>query len=204
MPAASMLVPKRANYVAPMLASAAILLILLSGYFELPSITSSFSAPLTPIADAAERRRFDTALDSVGSRKRHAFTSVLAAFGAWDAAVGCPSVRAKIGAANATTASAMAAITGGAGWAGATCEDMKTRHVGVFVKGWTWIPDALDGVYTCRCGVSCVWSKAAAVVDRPDAMLFEGATPPLEVLHFVPSAVKRMQTDIQCGCSEAE
>lgn len=194
MPAASMLVPKRANYVAPMLASAAILLILLSGYFELPSITSSFSAPLTPIvsadaAAAAERRRFDTALDSVGSRKRHAFTSVLAAFGAWDAAVGCPRIRAKIGAANATTASAMAAITGGAGWAGATCEDMKTRHVGVFVKGWTWIPDALDGVYTCRCGVSCVWSKAAAVVDRPDAMLFEGATPPLERMKGLPLRV---------------
>ncbi|EMS61679.1 Alpha-(1,4)-fucosyltransferase [Triticum urartu] len=74
----------------------------------------------------------------------------------------------------------MASITGGAGWGGARCEEMKTRHVGVFVKGWTWIPDSLDGVYTCRCGVSCVWSKAAAVVDRPDALLFEGATPPLQ------------------------
>jgi alpha-1,4-fucosyltransferase len=180
-----MLVPKRTNYVAPMLAFAAILLILLSGYFELPIITSPFSTSLPPIVAAAgaagERRRFDTALDSVGSRRRQAFTSVLAAFGAWDAAVGCPRIRAKIGAANATTASAMAAITGGAGWGGARCEEMKTRHVGVFVKGWTWIPDALDGVYTCRCGVTCVWSKAAAVVDRPDAMLFEGATPPQQV-----------------------
>jgi hypothetical protein len=85
-------------------------------------------------------------------------------------------------------------MTGGAGWGGARCEEMKTRHVGVFVKGWTWIPDALDGVYTCRCGVTCVWSKAAAVVDRPDAMLFEGATPPQEVLlHFVPSDTISMQ-----------
>ena len=192
-----MLVPKRTSYVAPMLASAAILLILLSGYFELPSITSPFSTPLRPVvAAAAERPRVDTALDSVGSRKRHAFTSVLAAFGAWDAAVGCPRIRAKIGAANATTPSAMASITGGAGWGGARCEEMKTRHVGVFVKGWTWIPDALDGVYTCRCGVSCVWSKAAAVVDRPDALLYEGATPPQQVLQFVPSAVITMQNDI--------
>lgn len=180
-----MLVPKHINYLAPMLASAAILLLLLSGYFELPSITSSLSTPLPPIVadtESAGRRRFDTALDSVGSRPRSAFTSILGAFGAWDAAFGCPRFRAKIGAANMTTASAMVSMTGGSGWGGLRCEEMKTRHVSVFVKGWTWIPDALDGVYTCRCGVSCVWSKAAAVVDRPDALLFEGATPPLQVL----------------------
>jgi alpha-1,4-fucosyltransferase len=55
------------------------------------------------------------------------------------------------------------------------------RHVGVLIKGWTWVPDALDGVYTCWCGVNCVWGKSAAAVDRPDALLFEGATPPLQV-----------------------
>ncbi|VAI15293.1 unnamed protein product [Triticum turgidum subsp. durum] len=190
MRAPPMLVRKRINYVAPMLASALILLLLLSGYFELPSITSSISAqfsPTVPAAGATGSRRCGTALDSVGSRERSAFTSTLAAFSAWDASVGCPRIRAKIGAANATTASAMASITGGAGWGGARCEEMKTRHVGVFVKGWTWIPDSLDGVYTCRCGVSCVWSKAAAVVDRPDALLFEGATPPLQVLQPAPS-----------------
>jgi alpha-1,4-fucosyltransferase len=166
-----MLVRKRINYVAPMLASAAILLLLLSGCYELPSTSSLTAAPAS---------RFPTALDSVGSRDPAAFTSLLAAFRDWDAAVGCPRVRAKI-AANAT------AVTGGATWGGARCEEMPpARHVGVLVKGWTWIPDALDGVYTCRCGVSCVWSKSAAAVDRPDAMLFEGATPPPQVLRLCP------------------
>lgn len=179
-----MLFRKRINYVAPMLASAAILLLLLSGYFELPSISSlSTPAPLLPGAGAT---RFPTALDSVGSRDRDPFTSVLEAFNAWDAAVGCPRIRAKLAAAGLpaganATAQASAAITGGAAWVGARCEELSTRHVGVLVKGWTWIPDALDGVYTCRCGVSCVWSKSAAAVDRPDALLFEGATPPLQV-----------------------
>uniref|UniRef100_A0A0D3HRX1 Fucosyltransferase n=1 Tax=Oryza barthii TaxID=65489 RepID=A0A0D3HRX1_9ORYZ len=55
--------------------------------------------------------------------------------------------------------------------------------------GWTWIPDALDGVYTCRCEVSCVWSKSAAAVDRPDALLFEGATPPPQRMKGLPLRV---------------
>ncbi|CAN6357770.1 unnamed protein product [Urochloa humidicola] len=185
-----MLFRKRINYVAPMLVSAAILLLLLSGYFELPSI-SSLSTP-APILPGAGATRFPTALDTVGSRERDPFTSLLEAFNAWDAAVGCPRIRAKLAAdpvANATAASASAAITGGAAWGGARCEDLATRHVGVLVKGWTWIPDALDGVYTCRCGVSCIWSKSAAAVDRPDALLFEGATPPSQRMKGLPLRV---------------
>jgi alpha-1,4-fucosyltransferase len=180
-----MLFRKRINYVAPMLASAAILLLLLSGYFELPSI-SSLTTP-APVLPGAGATRFPTALDSVGSRDRDPFTSLLEAFNAWDAAVGCPRIRAKLAAGELHGANATAeasSITGGAAWGGARCEEMATRHVGVLVKGWTWIPDALDGVYTCRCGVSCVWSKSPAAVDRPDALLFEGATPPPQVLHF--------------------
>uniref|UniRef100_A0A0D9XXC4 Fucosyltransferase n=1 Tax=Leersia perrieri TaxID=77586 RepID=A0A0D9XXC4_9ORYZ len=170
---------------APMLASAVILFLLLSGYFELPSI-SSISSPPPPL--------FATALDTVGSRDGSPFTALLSAFSAWDSAVGCPRIRAKLaGGANATTDAA--AITGGAGWSGGAgggggrCEEMRTRHVGVMVKGWTWIPDALDGVYTCRCGVSCVWSKSAAVVDLPDALLFEGATPPQQRMKGLPLRV---------------
>ncbi|KAL6642322.1 hypothetical protein ACP70R_020503 [Stipagrostis hirtigluma subsp. patula] len=181
-----MLVRKRINYVAPMLASAVILLLFLSGYFELPSISYSLSTPAPLVAGG----RFPTALDSVGSRERSAFTSLLGAFRDWDAAVGCPRIRAKLAAepgANATAAPA--SLSGGAGWRGARCEELKTRHVGVLVKGWTWIPDALDGVYTCRCGVTCVWSKSAASVDRPDALLFEGATPPQQRMKGLPLRV---------------
>ena len=101
-----MLFRKRINYVAPMLASAAILLLLLSGYFELPSISSlSTPAPLLPGAGAT---RFPTALDSVGSRDRDPFTSLLEAFNAWDAAVGCPRIRAKLAAAELLAANATA------------------------------------------------------------------------------------------------
>ena len=199
-PPTPMLFRKRINYVAPMLASAFILLLLLSGYFELPSISSTSLSTPSPLLAAA---RFPTALDSVGSRDRDPFTSLLEAFASWDAAVGCPRIRAKLAAtagvergltppgagANDTAAedpaaAAAAAVTGGAAWRGAAtarCEDLAARHVNVLVKGWTWVPDALDGVYTCRCGVSCVWSKSVAAVDRPDALLFEGATPPPQV-----------------------
>ncbi|KAL6906139.1 hypothetical protein ACP4OV_003740 [Aristida adscensionis] len=188
-----MLVRKRINYVAPMLASAVILLLLLSGYFELPSISSySLSTPgAVAGGGGGGGGRFPTALDAVGSRESDPFTDLLAAFRDWDAAVGCPRIRAKLAAANATaaTAAAAASLTGGAEWRGAACEELKTRHVGVLVKGWTWIPDALDGVYTCRCGLSCVWSKSAAAVDRPDALLFEGATPPSQRMKGLPLRV---------------
>ena len=171
-----------------MFTSAAILL-LLSGYFEVPSMSSL--SMLAPFLSGAGATHFPTALDSVGSRDRDPFTSLLEAFNAWDAAVGCPRIRAKLAAAElpAANATASAAITGGAAWGGARCEELKTRHVGVLVKGWTWIPDALDGVYSCRCGVSCVWSKSAAAVDRPDALLYEGATPPPQVPDFFPSSL---------------
>ncbi|TVU00624.1 hypothetical protein EJB05_53924 [Eragrostis curvula] len=185
-----MLIPKRINYVAPMLASAAILLLLLSGYFELPSI-SSLSTPAPFLAGPGSH--FPTALDSVGSRDATAFTSLLAAFSDWDSAVGCPRIRAKLaadGTSSGANATAMDSVTGGAAWKGARCDELgAVRHVGVLVKGWTWIPDALDGVYTCRCGVSCVWSKSSAVVDRPDALLFEGATPPQQRMKGLPLRV---------------
>jgi alpha-1,4-fucosyltransferase len=200
-----MLVRKRINYVDPMLGSAAILLlILLSGYFELPSIASLNASPAAPVL-AGPGSRLPTALDSVGSRNPDAFTSLLAAFRDWDAAVGCPRVRAKLAA--AANATAEAAITGGAAWSGTRCEELPAaRHVAVLVKGWTWIPDALDGVYTCRCGVSCVWSKSAAAVDRPDALLFEGATPPPQVLgalspYFLFVSPYRMACFLQCYLS---
>ena len=150
---------------------------------------------LAPFLSGAGATHFPTALDSVCSRDRGPFTSILKAFNAWDASVGCPRIRPKLNAAEppatiaTAEASASAAITGDAAWGGARCEELKMRHVGMLVKGWTWIPDALDGVYSCRCGVSCVWSKSAAAVDRPDALLYEGATPPPQVPDFFPSSL---------------
>ena len=143
-----------------MFTSAAILLLLLSGYFKVPSMSSL--SMLAPFLSGAGATHFPTALDSVCSRDRGPFTSILKAFNAWDASVGCPRIRAKLNAAEppatiaTAEASASAAITGDAAWGGARCEELKMRHVGMLVKGWTWIPDVLDGVYSCCCGVSCI------------------------------------------------
>ncbi|MFQ6650302.1 hypothetical protein Gotur_022112 [Gossypium turneri] len=54
------------------------------------------------------------------------------------------------------------------------------EHVSVLVKGWTWIPDNLDNLYSCQCGMSCLWTKSPVLADKPDALLFETATPPLQ------------------------
>ncbi|CAI9282091.1 unnamed protein product [Lactuca saligna] len=56
--------------------------------------------------------------------------------------------------------------------------ELKMNHVGVLIKGWTWIPDNLDNLYSCRCGLSCLWTKSPVLLDKPDALLFETTTPP--------------------------
>ncbi|KAL0326341.1 UNVERIFIED_CONTAM: Alpha-(1,4)-fucosyltransferase [Sesamum radiatum] len=55
-------------------------------------------------------------------------------------------------------------------------------HVSVLVKGWTWIPDNMDNLYSCRCGLSCLWTKSSVLADKPDALLFETTTPPFQLL----------------------
>ncbi|RXH78741.1 hypothetical protein DVH24_002259 [Malus domestica] len=54
-----------------------------------------------------------------------------------------------------------------------------------WVKGWTWITDNLDHLYSCPCGLSCLWTKSYVLVNKHDALLFETTTPPLYLLHFV-------------------
>ncbi|KAM2039659.1 hypothetical protein ACFX1T_013081 [Malus domestica] len=48
-----------------------------------------------------------------------------------------------------------------------------------WVKGWTWITDNLDHLYSCPCGLSCLWTKSYVLVNKHDALLFETTTPPL-------------------------
>ena len=59
--------------------------------------------------------------------------------------------------------------------------DLKLRHASVLVKGWTWIPDNLDNLYSCRCELSCLWTKSPVLADKPEALLFETTTPPIQV-----------------------
>lgn len=62
------------------------------------------------------------------------------------------------------------------------CNELQMEHVSVLVKGWTWVPDNLDNLYSCRCGKSCLWTKSSVLADKPDALLFETTTPPLQVV----------------------
>ncbi|OAY79377.1 alpha-(1,4)-fucosyltransferase [Ananas comosus] len=159
-----MLPLKRINYLAPMLASALLLLLLLSGSLEFPSLSSPFPTPSTPVAT----------FDPVDPRPSDPFTDLLSAFARWDAEIGCARFRDRYG---GWTASA-SAIQDSDGGGDCTVTAGGLRHVSVVVKGWTWIPDNLDGFYSCRCGITCLWTKSEAVVDKPDALLYENAMPP--------------------------
>lgn len=64
---------------------------------------------------------------------------------------------------------------------GFECGELKIDHVSVLVKGWTWVPDNLDNLYSCSCGLTCLWTKSPVLADMPDALLFETTTPPHQV-----------------------
>lgn len=65
------------------------------------------------------------------------------------------------------------------------CEGLKKKHVSVLVKRTSWIPDNLDNLYSCPCGLTCLWTKSPVLADQPDAHLFEKAKPPLKVCIYV-------------------
>lgn len=76
------------------------------------------------------------------------------------------------------------------------CSELKMEHVNVLVKGWTWIPGNLDNLYSCRCGLSCLWTKSSVLADKPDALLFETTTPPLQRHNGDPL---RVYMDLEAG-----
>ncbi|WOL12717.1 hypothetical protein Cni_G21484 [Canna indica] len=149
-----MLPLKPINYLAPMLASALFLLLLFSGFIELPSLSSPIPIPA-----------------ATAVRPNIAFTDLASAFELWDSHVGCDRFRA----AHAGWAANASAIQDGGA---ADCAAGGTSHASVLVKGWTWIPDSMDNLYSCRCGLTCLWTKSPVLADNPDAVLFESVTPP--------------------------
>lgn len=64
------------------------------------------------------------------------------------------------------------------------CTILRKQHVSVLVKKWTWIPDTLNNLYSCDCGLTCLWTNSDVLLDRPDAHLYESATPPSRVCAF--------------------
>ncbi|EPS72415.1 hypothetical protein M569_02337, partial [Genlisea aurea] len=99
-------------------------------------------------------------------------TDVLKVFEEWDSRIGCAEFRKKHG--NGT-------VDGGNGSLQKEeirCDELKLNHVNLLVKGWTWIPDEMENLYRCRCGLTCLWTKSDALADKPDALLFEHVPPP--------------------------
>lgn len=106
------------------------------------------------------------------------FSDLFGAFRKWDVQMGCSQFREKHkGSVKNGSSSSFQEVDGELG-----CSELKMSHVSVLVKGWTWIPDNLDNLYSCRCGLSCLWTKSSVLVDKPDALLFETITPPVQVM----------------------
>lgn len=140
------------------------LVLFFAGFLEFPPVSSS----IQPNSDG----RFATA-----NSRPEPFTDLIGAFKKWDAQVGCTRFREKHSEFFQNGSVSIQEVGGDSG-----CGELKMKHVGVLVMGWTWIPDNLDNLYSCRCGLSCLWTKSSVLADKPDALLFETSTPPLQVI----------------------
>ncbi|KAI5070356.1 hypothetical protein GOP47_0014699 [Adiantum capillus-veneris] len=99
------------------------------------------------------------------------FTHLLVAYGEWDAHVGCTLFTQKhpwLLGPNPSLQDPHAV----------SCASMRLRHVSVLVKEWRWLPDNLDNLYICPCGLTCLWSKSKVIADGADADLYETGNPP--------------------------
>ena len=142
------------------------LILLFSGFLEFPSVSTSIPLLSNPT-------------ETLNS-KPDAFTDLFAAFKKWDSQMGCAQFKEKHKDLIHLLSNRSASLQEAVGDSG--CNELKMEHVSVLVKGWTWIPDNLDNLYSCRCGMSCLWTKSSVLADKPDAFLFETTTPPLQVV----------------------
>ncbi|CAA2996305.1 alpha-(1,4)-fucosyltransferase [Olea europaea subsp. europaea] len=133
---------------------------------EFPSANSSIPSPNDSISLTLSK-----------STPPEPFKDLFLAFKKWDSQVGCAQFRQKHedllknGSKISTLHNADGEID---------CNQLKMNHVNVLVKGWTWIPDNMDNLYSCRCGLSCLWTKSSVLSDKPDALLFETTSPPVQ------------------------
>lgn len=157
----------------------AILVLFLSGFFEFPSVSYSI-----PSAKEGSQLHAQSTVDP--------FSDLFGAFRKWDVQMGCSQFREKHkGSVKNGSSSSFQEVDGELG-----CSELKMSHVSVLVKGWTWIPDNLDNLYSCRCGLSCLWTKSSVLVDKPDALLFETITPPVQRRNGEPL---RVYMDLEAG-----
>ena len=109
------------------------------------------------------------------------FTDLLDAYNQWDAKVGCSSMSSdgNSGASISHNPSLQSPHP-------VACSSLKQKHVVVYIKEWTWIPDNLQNLYSCDCGLTCMWTKSQILADDPDVLLYESATPPRQVFITMP------------------
>ncbi|XP_058181719.1 alpha-(1,4)-fucosyltransferase-like [Rhododendron vialii] len=156
-----MLLKSLNSYTIALMSGFALLILLLSGILEFPSVSS-----LIPSAKGYRLQANSTP---------DPFSDLFGAFRKWDAQVGCSQFRDKHKALVKNGSLAFQEVDGELG-----CGEVEMGHVSVLVKGWTWVPDNLDNLYSCRCGLSCLWTKSSVLADKPDALLFETVSPPVQ------------------------
>lgn len=139
-----------------------LLILSFTGILEFPSASTSMDRSIDP-----EPKLSDPTSDP--------FSDILVAYKKWDFEVGC--ARFKENHKDSIWGNVSSGSLQEFG-----CGKLKMDHVKVLVKGWTWIPDNLENLYSCRCGMTCLWTKSSVLADSPDALLFETTTPPLQVI----------------------
>ncbi|XP_065881969.1 alpha-(1,4)-fucosyltransferase [Euphorbia lathyris] len=159
------------------------LILFFFGSLEFPSVTTSIPLPVNKLPTT--------------SSTPDPFVDLFTAFQKWDSQVGCEQFREKhkdlihLGFSGSNRSGSLHEIG-----SDSECSGLKMGHVSVLVKGWTWIPDNLDNMYSCRCGLSCLWTKSSVLADKPDALLFETITPPLRRKNGDPL---RVYMDLEAG-----
>ncbi|KAJ1696338.1 hypothetical protein LUZ63_004850 [Rhynchospora breviuscula] len=131
-----------------------------------PVITTTKNvSPPSPVATSNPPPVILTAVDSVGSRPKETFSDLITTFDRWDQEVGCDRFQEKFKGWT-VNASAVQEIDR------YECSELKMSHASVYVKLASWVPDILDGLYQCRCGLSCLWTRNEALADKADVWLW--------------------------------
>ncbi|XP_078173101.1 alpha-(1,4)-fucosyltransferase-like [Carex rostrata] len=156
-------------YLAPLLAIAIALTLFL------PSFLSSSPSPSLQVSDKEDDTEIPinitTVIDSIGTRPREAFADLKQAYDRWDSEIGCSRFRDKFRRWKVNESAVQQAD-------GGDCSEFKLDHVSVWAKAVSWVPEALDGLYECRCGLSCLWTQNEVLADKHDVDLYEAYGPP--------------------------
>ncbi|KAJ4814146.1 hypothetical protein LUZ62_026712 [Rhynchospora pubera] len=145
-----------------------------SSYSISPVSDNSVSSPTTttkvvstppPIPTSTPAPVILTAVDSIGSRPTETFSDLIPVFDRWDREVGCDRFQAKFKDWK-VNASAVQDIDR------YNCSELKMSHASVHVKISSWVPDIMEGLYLCRCGLSCLWTRNEALADKADVWLW--------------------------------